>query len=92
LQREQRPLGPAEGTERARQGIAGPAADSFRRITDGMVVPASIDRFRRVSSGHCATMAATSTASPISGANRGCQRPLNFGRMWALKIPHFISI
>ena len=72
LQREQRPLDPAEGTQRASDSaLPGPAADSLRRITDGTVVPASMDRLSRISSGHCATIAATSTASPISGSSKG---------------------
>ena len=36
-----------------------------------MVVPASIDRFKRISSGHFAMMVATSITSPISASSSG---------------------
>ncbi len=71
LQREQGALDPAESRSARDSALPEPAADSLRRITDGMVAPASIDCLRRDSSDHCATIALTSIVSPIIGSSSG---------------------
>ena len=51
--------------------LPSPAAESLRRMTDGMTVPASIEALSRMSSAHWLVIAAVSTAPPISGSSRG---------------------
>jgi hypothetical protein len=51
--------------------LPAPAAESLRRITDGITTPASIEAFNRMSSVHWLVIAAVSTASPINGSSNG---------------------